>query len=111
MSDQEGRSGGGDTGKQIQGVGCLILVVLLVGFGVWAWFGSRSSGDALQKVWDSYDTVQRKALCGAAIQNGQNFYGPARGLAAVAGNGITENDAQQFLLEPSTCPDEWLNGG
>lgn len=71
--------------------------------------GGGAKTTAIQTVWNSYDEITRKAFCEAAIQNGENFYGPARGMAAQAGNGVTENDAQQFLLE--TCPDAWLMGG
>lgn len=66
--------------------------------------------DALQSAWDSFDTVGHKAFCEATIQDGENFYGPARALAAKAGNGVTEHDAFQFLLNPGTCPNEWLFG-
>lgn len=68
--------------------------------------GGVSKDTAMQTVWNSFDTVGQKAFCEAAIQDGENFYGPARGLASKAGNGVTEYDAQQFLLQ--TCPDAWL---
>jgi len=64
---------------------------------------------AVQTAWDSFDDVQRKAFCEAALQNGTNYYGPAQALAAKAGDGVTQYDAQGFLLE--TCPDAWLMGG
>lgn len=70
---------------------------------------SSAKTDAIESVWNSWDVIQQKASCEAAIQNGTNFYGPAQGLAAVAGNGATQYDAQSFLLE--RCPDAWLMGG
>lgn len=71
--------------------------------------GSNAERDAaLYRVWGSFDTVTQKAFCEASIQNGDNFYGPAKGLAAKAGSGVTEHDAFQFLLE--VCPDAWLVG-
>ena len=71
--------------------------------------GGGSETAAMQRVWDSWDDLTRKAMCEAAIQNGTNFYGPARGLAAKAGSGIDEHDAQQFLFD--NCPDAWMMGG
>ncbi len=71
--------------------------------------GGGGETAAIQGVWASFDDVQRKAFCEAAIQNGENFYGPAQALAAKAGNGVDEHDAQQFLLD--TCPDAWLMSG
>lgn len=71
--------------------------------------GSNAEKDAsLHAVWSSFDTVGQKAFCEAAIQDGENFYGPAMALAEKAGNGATQYDAQQFLLE--FCPDAWLIG-
>lgn len=70
--------------------------------------GGVSKDTALQTVWSSFDTVAQKSFCEASIQNGDNFYGPAKGLAAKAGNGVTEHDAFQFLME--VCPDAWLVG-
>ncbi len=63
---------------------------------------------SLHAVWSSFDTVGQKAFCEAAIQDGENFYGPAMAFAEKAGNGATQYDAQQFLLE--FCPDAWLIG-
>ena len=80
------------------------VVMLLV-----AGCGGGGETAAMQRVWDSWDDLTRKSMCEAAIQNGTNFYGPARGLAAKAGGGVTEYDAQGFLLE--VCPDAWLMGG
>ncbi len=71
--------------------------------------GGGGETAAIQGVWASFDDVQRKAFCEAAIQNVENFYGPAQALAAKAGNGVDEHDAQQFLLD--TCPDAWLMSG
>ena len=71
--------------------------------------GSAEKKDAsLHAVWSSFDTVGQKAFCEAAIQDGENFYGPAMAFAEKAGNGATQYDAQQFLLE--FCPDAWLIG-
>lgn len=69
---------------------------------------SAEKDASLHAVWSSFDTVGQKAFCEAAIQDGENFYGPAMALAEKAGNGATQYDAQQFLLE--FCPDAWLIG-
>ena len=71
--------------------------------------GGAAKEDAMKSVWASWGEMGQKASCEAAIQNGTNFYGPARALAAKAGNGVTQYDAQQFMLD--VCPDAWLMGG
>lgn len=68
--------------------------------------GSAEKDAALQAAWDSFGTTAQAASCKAAIQNGENFYGPALALADRAGNGATQYDAQQFIL--ATCPESWL---
>ena len=68
--------------------------------------GSAEKDASLHAVWSSFDTVGQKAFCEAAIQDGENFYGPALALADRAGNGATQYDAQQFIL--ATCPESWL---
>lgn len=68
--------------------------------------GGVSKDTAMQAAWDSFGTTAQAASCKAAIQNGENFYGPALALADRAGNGVTQHDAQQFIL--ATCPDAWL---
>lgn len=87
---------------RIQTAAAAAMVIALTGCGA-------GQTEALEGVWDSLDQVAQKAFCEAAIQNGTNFYGPAQALAAKAGDGIDEHEAQQFLLD--TCPDAWLMGG
>lgn len=51
--------------------------------------GSAEKDASLHAVWSSFDTVGQKAFCEAAIQDGENFYGPAmalRGSSAPTGS-------------------------
>ena len=68
--------------------------------------GSAEKDAALQRAWDSFGTGTQSLFCKAAIQDGENFYGPALSVAERAGNGATQYDAQQFIL--ATCPESWL---
>lgn len=113
MSDQDGRESGSETesgpgvnaevaGKAVQGVGCLVLVALVVFFGLWVMFRSATGQDPGSKVetwWDSQTAVSQAAYCGS-VQRDPSFNGGAIGMAdAIGDTSVDQYDTKKFLLD------------